>query len=248
MRLGLMLGYWTAGPEDPIELVLEAERLGYDSVWTAEAYGSDAISPLCWIGARTTKIKLGTSVAQISARSPACMAMTAMTVDHLSHGRLLLGLGVSGPQVVEGWYGQPFPRPLERTREYVHLLRTMLRREGYVSFQGKQYQLPYPGGLGIGKPLKLINQPLRAHVPIYLGAMGPKNIQLAKEIADGWLPLYMSPYRMKEVYGDVLRDFPAGFEIPCPVQVVVTVMPTTSAAFATTGVPVGTFSGSKRTQ
>jgi F420-dependent oxidoreductase-like protein len=221
MKLGLMLGYWTAGPEDPIELVLEAERLGYDSVWTAEAYGSDAISPLCWIGARTTKIKLGTSVTQISARTPACMAMTAMTIDHLSHGRLLLGLGVSGPQVVEGWYGQPFPRPLERTREYVHLLRTMLKREGYVSFQGKQYQLPYPGGMGIGKPLKLINQPLRAHVPIYLGAMGPKNIQLSKEIADGWLPLYMSPYRMKAVYGDVLNDFPPGFEIPCPVQVVV---------------------------
>jgi len=220
MKLGLMLGYWTAGPEDPIDLVLEAERLGYDSVWTAEAYGSDAISPLCWIGARTSKIKLGTSVIQISARTPACLAMTAMTIDHLSHGRLILGLGVSGPQVVEGWYGQPFPRPLERTREYVAIVRQMLAREDYVRFQGKQYQLPYPGGMGIGKPLKLINQPLRPHVPIYLGAMGPKNIELAKEIADGWLPLYMSPYRMKEVYGDAVSNFPAGFEIPCPVMVV----------------------------
>jgi F420-dependent oxidoreductase-like protein len=221
MKLGLMLGYWTAGPEDPIDLVLEAERLGYDSVWTAEAYGSDAISPLCWIGARTSRIKLGTAVMQISARTPASAAMTAMTIDHLSGGRLILGLGVSGPQVVEGWYGQPFTRPLERTREYVKLIRTMLRREEPVVFQGRQYQLPYPGGLGIGKPLKLIGQPRRADVPIYLGAMGPKNIALAKEIADGWLPLYMSPYRMREVYGDLVASFPPGFEIPCPVQVVV---------------------------
>ena len=221
MKLGLMLGYWTAGPEDPIDLVLEAERLGYDSVWTAEAYGSDAVSPLCWIGARTTRIKLGTAVMQISARTPACAAMTAMTVDHLSHGRLILGLGVSGPQVVEGWYGQAFPRPLERTREYVQLIRTILRREAPVTFAGRQYQLPHAGGAGLGKPLKLIGQPLRADVPIYLGAMGPKNIALAKEIADGWLPLYMSPYRMREVYGDVVRGFPPGFEVACPVQVVV---------------------------
>jgi F420-dependent oxidoreductase-like protein len=221
MKLGLMLGYWTAGPEDPIDLVLEAERLGYDSVWTAEAYGSDAVAPLCWIGARTTRIKLGTAVMQISARTPASVAMTAMTIDHLSHGRLLLGLGVSGPQVVEGWYGQPFPRPLERTREFVHLVRTMLRREAPVTFAGRHYQLPYPGGAGLGKALKLIGQPLRANVPILLGAMGPKNIALAKEIADGWLPLYMSPYRMREVYGAVARDFPPGFEVACPVQVVV---------------------------
>jgi F420-dependent oxidoreductase-like protein len=221
MKLGLMLGYWTAGPEDPIDLVLEAERLGYDSVWTAEAYGSDAVSPLCWIGARTTRIKLGTAVMQLSARTPACVAMTAMTIDHLSNGRLVLGLGVSGPQVVEGWYGQPFPRPLERTREYVHLVRAMLRREGPVTFVGRQYRLPYPGGTGLGKPLKLIGQPLRADVPIYLGAMGPKNVALAKEIADGWLPLYLSPTRLRQVYGDVVHDFPAGFEIPCPVQVVI---------------------------
>jgi F420-dependent oxidoreductase-like protein len=221
MKLGLMLGYWTGGPEDPIDLVLEAERLGYDSVWTAEAYGSDAISPLCWIGARTSRIRLGTAVLQISARTPACVAMTAMTIDHLSGGRLILGLGVSGPQVVEGWYGQPFSRPLERTREFVHLVRTMLRREGPVTFAGRQYQLPHAGGMGLGKPLKLIGQPLRADVPIYLGAMGPKNIALAREIADGWLPLYMSPYRMREVYGSTVEGFPPGFEVACPVQVVV---------------------------
>jgi F420-dependent oxidoreductase-like protein len=221
MKLGLMLGYWTAGPEDPIDLVREAEALGYDSVWTAEAYGSDCVAPLCWIGARTSRIRLGTAVMQMAARTPACVAMTAMTVDHLSAGRLILGLGVSGPQVVEGWYGQPFPRPLERTREYVHLVRTMLRREAPVSFQGRHFQLPFPGGAGLGKPLKLIGTPRRADVPIYLGAMGPKNIALAKEIADGWLPLYLSPYKVREVYGDVVRDFPPGFEVACSVQVVV---------------------------
>ena len=221
MKLGLMLGYWMAGPEDPIDLVLEAERLGYDSVWTAEAYGSDAVAPLCWMGARTTRIKLGTAVMQISARTPASVAMTAMTIDHLSGGRLILGLGVSGPQVVEGWYGQPFPHPLTRTREFVALVRTMLRREGPVTFDGRHYQLPYRGGSGLGKPLKLIGQPLRSAVPIYLGAMGPRNIALAKEIADGWLPLYMSPYRMRDVYGDLLDGFRPGFEVACSVQVVV---------------------------
>ncbi len=220
MKLGLMLGYWTAGPEDPIDLVLDAERLGYDSVWTAEAYGSDAVSPLCWIGARTSRIKLGTAVMQLSARTPACAAMTAMTIDHLSNGRLILGLGVSGPQVVEGWYGQPFPRPLERTREYVALLRAMLRRDAPVTFSGRHYQLPATTGAGLGKPLKLIGQPLRAGVPIYLGAMGPKNVALAKEIADGWLPLYLSPYRFRDVYGDVVADFPRDFAVACSVQVV----------------------------
>src|SRR5436309_1769072 len=145
MRLGLMLGYWMMGPEDPIELVLEAERLGYDSVWTAEAYGSDVFSPLCWIGARTSRIKLGTSVMQISARTPACAAMTAATIDHLSGGRLILGIGVSGPQVVEGWYGQPFPKPMGRTREFVRLLRAMLRRQGPVNLHDVQYHLLHPG-------------------------------------------------------------------------------------------------------
>src|SRR5215831_2509354 len=164
MKLGLMVGYWMFGPNDPAPLALEAERLGYDSVWTAEAYGSDAFSPLTWIAARTSRIKLGTGIVQISARTPACVAMTAMTIDHLSGGRLILGLGVSGPQVVEGWYGQPFPKPLARTREYVTLIRTMLRREGPVSFPGEHYPLPYPGGARLGKPLKLIIHPLRSEI------------------------------------------------------------------------------------
>jgi F420-dependent oxidoreductase-like protein len=155
---------------------------------------------------------------QMSARTPACVAMTAMTMDHLSKGRLILGLGVSGPQVVEGWYGQPFPRPMERTREYVALVRQMLRREGPVVFDGKQYQLPLRGGAGLGKPLKLINEPLRKHIPIYIGAEGPKNIAMVTEIADGWLPLYYSPYR-PEVYAASLTHLKPGFEIACPVTV-----------------------------
>jgi F420-dependent oxidoreductase-like protein len=218
MRLGLMVGYWMFGPEDPIDLVLEAERLGYDSVWTAEAYGSDAVSLLCWLGARTTKIKLGTGILQISARTPACVAMTAATIDHLSGGRLILGVGVSGPQVVEGWYGQPFPKPMGRTREFIALVRTMLKREGPVRFAGTHYQLPYPGGTGLGKPLKLIMKPRRAAIPIYLAAEGPKNVAMATDIADGWLPLYYSPYR-PEVYAESLQGMKPGFEIACPVTV-----------------------------
>ena len=218
MRLGLMVGYWMFGPEDPIDMVLEAERLGFDSVWTAEAYGSDAISLLCWLGARTKKIKLGTGILQISARTPACVAMTAATIDHLSGGRLILGVGVSGPQVVEGWYGQSFPKPMGRTREFIKLLRTMLKREGPVTFQGEHYQLPYQGGSGLGKPLKLIMKPLRAEIPIYLAAEGPKNVAMATEIADGWLPLYYSPYR-PEVYAESLKNLKPGFEIACPVTV-----------------------------
>ncbi len=218
MRLGLILGYWTAGPEDRIDLVLEAERLGYDSVWTAEAYGSDVFSPLCWIGARTSRIKLGTAVMQISARTPACAAMTAATIDHLSGGRLILGLGVSGPQVVEGWYGQPFPKPLGRTREYVQLLRAMWHREEPVTFDGQHYQLPLKGGTGLGKPLKLIIEPRRRDIPIYLGAEGPKNVALAAEICDGWIPLYYTPYR-PEIYADSLRGAKPGFDIASLVPV-----------------------------
>jgi F420-dependent oxidoreductase-like protein len=216
-----MLGYWMFGPEDPIDLVLEAERLGFDSVWTAEAYGSDCFTPLSWMGARTTRIKLGTGIMQISARSPACVAMTATTIDHLSGGRLILGIGVSGPQVVEGWYGQPFPKPMARTREYVALLRQMIRREGPVVFDGKHYQLPLAGGSGLGKPLKLITKPLRTHIPIYLGAEGPKNVKMATEIADGWLPLFFSPHRSAAIYAESLQDVKPGFEIACPVTVVV---------------------------
>jgi len=221
MRLGLMLGYWMPDPWDPTDLVVEAERLGYDSAWTAEAYGSDVFSPLCWIGARTARIKLGTAIMQISARTPACAAMTAATIDQLSGGRLLLGIGVSGPQVVEGWYGQPFPRPLERTREFIDLFRAMVRREGPVTYAGRHYRLPYPGGAGLGKPLKLIQKPLRREIPLYLGAEGPKNVALAAERCDGWLPLFFSPYRSPALYADALRHAKPGFEIACTVQVVV---------------------------
>ena len=220
MKLGLQLGYWTTGPQDPIDLVLEAERLGFDSVWTAEAYGSDCFSPLCWIGARTSRIRLGTAVMQLSARTPACAAMTAMTIDHLSGGRLVLGIGVSGPQVVEGWYGQPFPRPLERTREWVELFRRMLRREEPVTFQGRHYQLPLQGGAGLGKPLKLITKPLRSHIPVYIGAEGPRNVAQTVEIADGWLPIFFSPYRT-EIYREALARARPGFEVACTVTTIV---------------------------
>ncbi len=220
LKLGLMLGYWGAQPDDATETVLAAERLGYDSVFTAEAYGSDALTPLAWYGARTSRIGLGTAVTQISARTPAATAMSAATLDHLTGGRLTLGLGVSGPQVVEGWYGQPFPKPLARTREYVNLLRAAWRRELLTS-DGPHYPLPHPGGAELGKPLKLTVHPRRERIPIYLGAEGPKNVALAAEIADGWLPMFYHPQRGERVYGDALATAPPGFEIACTVSVLV---------------------------
>src|SRR5581483_6208948 len=184
MKLGLMVGYWTASPPpDLVEMAKFAEDLGWDSVWTAEAYGSDVVSPLCWIGANTSRIKLGKGLMQISARAPASAAMTAASIDHLSGGRLILGLGVSGPQVVEGWYGRPFPKPLARTREYVEIIRKILARDAPVESGGPHYPMPYPGGTKLGKPLKLTVHPLRNEIPIYLGAEGPKNVALAAEIA-----------------------------------------------------------------
>ncbi|MED5465614.1 MAG: LLM class F420-dependent oxidoreductase [Myxococcota bacterium] len=212
MKLGLTLGFWMPDPWDPTELVLEAEKLGYDTVWTAEGWGSDCFSPLCWLGARTSRIKLGTSVMQLSARTPACAAMTAMTIDHLSNGRLVLGIGASGPQVVEGWYGQPFPRPLERTREWVEIFRKVVAREAPVEFEGRHYQMPLKGGTGQGKALKPIIHPLRKHIPLFIGAEGPKNIYQTTQIADGWLPLFISPERF-HVFDESLRDVPEGFEM-----------------------------------
>ncbi|MEV0624996.1 LLM class F420-dependent oxidoreductase [Nonomuraea wenchangensis] len=219
MKLGLQLGYWQRNADDATASVLAAERLGYDSVWTAEAYGSDAFTPLAWYGARTSRIKLGTSVAQLSARPPVTTAMTAMTLDHLTGGRLLLGVGASGPQVVEGWYGQPFARPLARTREYVEIMRKVWRREEPVTADGPHYPLPLPDGLG--KPLKLITHPLRPDIPVYLGAEGPKNVALAAEIAQGWLPLFAFPEKIEEMYGGALAGAPAGFEVAAMVTVVV---------------------------
>ncbi|EMF55694.1 MULTISPECIES: LLM class F420-dependent oxidoreductase [Streptomyces] len=216
MRLGLALGYWGRGPSaEHVPLVQEAERLGYDSVWTAESWGSDAFTPLAWIAAHTSRIKLGTAVAQMAARSPTTTAMQALTLDHLSGGRALLGLGLSGPQVVEGWYGRPFPRsPLTATREYVDVVRQVLRREAPVELDGRFHPLPYdgPDGTGIGKALKSITHPLRADLPVLLGAEGPKNIAQTTRIADGWLPLYWSPSRT-DVYETSLTEVPEGFLI-----------------------------------
>jgi F420-dependent oxidoreductase-like protein len=208
MKIGLQLGYWGAGPPpNAVELAVEAERLGFDSVWTAESYGSDALTPLAWWGSQTSRVRLGTSLCQLSARTPTAMAMAAQTMDHLSGGRFVLGLGVSGPQVVEGWYGQPFPKPLARTREYVDIVRQVLARQGPVTNDGPHYPLPYPGGTGLGKPLKSIVHPLRPDIPIILGAEGPKNVALAAEIADGWFPIFFSPRAMKSFEASLAEGF-----------------------------------------
>jgi F420-dependent oxidoreductase-like protein len=224
LKLGLQLGYWGAlAPANHVELAQEAEKLGYDSVWTGEAWGSDAFSPLVWIAAHTSKVRLCTGIAQISARTPACMAQHAVTLDHLSGGRVVLGVGVSGPQVVEGWHGRPFSKPLARTREYIAILRKIFAREEPVSFDGEHFQLPYKGegAWGMGKPLKIITHPLRKDVPIFLGAEGSKNIAMAAEICDGWLPLYYSPFR-PEVYAESLLGAKPGFEIAQTVLVSIT--------------------------
>ncbi|MBD0707934.1 MULTISPECIES: LLM class F420-dependent oxidoreductase [unclassified Streptomyces] len=214
MRLGLALGYWGRGPSPTaLDLTREAERLGYDSVWTAEAWGSDAFTTLTWLAAHTSRIRLGTAVAQMAARAPTTTAMHALTLDHLSGGRVLLGLGLSGPQVVEGWYGRPFPRsPLTATREYVDVVRQVLRREGPVRLEGRHHPHPYtgPDGTGLGKPLKPITHPLRADLPVLLGAEGPGNIAQTLALADGWLPLYWTPDRWSEVYA-LPETLPAGF-------------------------------------
>src|SRR3989441_5321051 len=211
MKLGLATGYWSSGPPPGIqESIAEAERLGFDSIWTAEAYGSDAFTPLSWWGSQTSRIKLGTAIAQLSARTPAATAMAAMTLDHLSGGRFILGVGASGPQVVEGWYGQPYPRPLERTREYIQIMRKIIAREEPVVFDGKHYQMPSRNGMGLGKPLKSTVHPLRTDLPIYLAAEGPKNVALAAEIADGWLPMFFSP-KSDKFYREALAE---GFARP----------------------------------
>ena len=223
MDLGLTLGYWNrAMPADRVDLFTAADRLGYDAVWTAESRGSDAFSPLVLAAAHTENIKLGTGVVQMSARTPSATAMHAVTLDHISNGRVILGLGVSGPQVVEGWYGQPSRKPLARTREYVEILRRAFRREGPLEFAGEHYQLPYTGdgAEGLGKPLKIMTHPLR-EIPIWIGAEGPKNVTQTTEIADGWLPLYYSPWR-PEVYHDQIKDRKVGFEIAVNVAFKVT--------------------------
>ncbi|MDQ0381853.1 LLM class F420-dependent oxidoreductase [Amycolatopsis thermophila] len=230
MKLGYHIGYWSSHPpEGALEAIRTAEELGFDSVWTAEGYGSDALTPLAWWGAATSRVKLGTNIIQMSARTPTATAMAAMTLDHLSGGRFILGLGASGPQVVEGWYGQPYPRPLARTREYVEIVRRVVARREPVTFEGESYQLPLRGGTGLGKPLKSTVHPLRPDIPVYLAAEGPKNVALAAEICDGWLPLFFSPksdafYRAALAEGFArpgARHTQEDFEVAASVPVVV---------------------------
>jgi F420-dependent oxidoreductase-like protein len=237
LKLGLNMGYWAGGPPPGLEeSVLEAERLGFDSIWAAEAYGSDALTPLAWFGSRTERIKLGSAIAQISARTPAATAMAAMTLDHFSKGRLILGVGVSGPQVVEGWYGQAFAKPLARTREYIGIVRDIWARQGPVTNDGPHYPLPLkehaggPAPTGLGKPLKSSIHPLREDIPIYLAAEGPKNIALAGELCDGWLALFYSPHH-DDFYRDALgeglarpgaRRSAEDFEVAATVPLIVT--------------------------
>ncbi|SDD14447.1 LLM class F420-dependent oxidoreductase [Nocardioides lianchengensis] len=196
MKLGLQLGYWGAQPPAGVgELVAAAEEAGFDAIFSAEAWGSDAFTPLAWWGKGTSRIRLGTSIVQMSGRAPTSIAMHALTLDHLTGGRVVLGMGVSGPQVVEGWYGQPFAKPLARTREVVDIIRQVLAREAPVTNAGPHYPLPYdgPGSVGLGKPLKPITHPLRPDIPIWLGAEGPKNVAQTAEIADGWIPIFYTP-------------------------------------------------------
>jgi F420-dependent oxidoreductase-like protein len=221
VRLGFYMGYAPPGtsPLELIALAQEAERLGYDSAWAAEAWGTDAVTVLTWLAATTSTIKIGSAIMQIPGRTPANTAMTAATLDLMSGGRFLLGLGTSGPQVVEGWHGQPWGKPITKTREYVQIVRAALRREA-VEFHGDQYDIPYAGddATGLGKPLKLLMRPLRESIPIYLAALSPKNVRTAFEIADGWLPIYFSPERAREAFGYEPRD---DFEIAPAVNVVV---------------------------
>jgi F420-dependent oxidoreductase-like protein len=233
LKLGLNTGFWAsrAPSAQALDTIKEAERLGFDSIWTSEAYGCDVLTPLAWWGSQTEKVRLGTSIMQISARRPTAAAMAAITLDHLSGGRFVLGLGVSGPQVVEGWYGEPFAKPLARTREYVSIVRDAVARREPVSSEGPHYPLPLngsEGSTGLGKPLKTTVHPLRERIPIFLGAEGPRNIAQTAEIADGWLALFYSPYHHDELYRPHLEEGfarrlapPEDFEIAVSVDFVI---------------------------
>jgi len=216
VRLGLNLGYAQPGtnPTELVALARHAEGLGFDSAWAAEAWGTDAVTVLAWIAATTTRLKVGSAILQIPGRTPAATAMTAMTLDLMSGGRFLLGLGTSGPQVAEGWHGDPWGKPLGKTREYVEIVRRILRRET-LEHHGEHYDIPYSGegSTGLGKPLKLLARPLRAEIPIYLAAIGPKNVALAAEIADGWLPIFFSPERFADVFQPHLSGARDGFDV-----------------------------------
>ncbi|HET7145840.1 MAG TPA: LLM class F420-dependent oxidoreductase [Gaiellaceae bacterium] len=224
MKLGVNLGYAPPGtnPADLVPLVQHAEELGYDSAWAAEAWGTDAVTVLAWLAASTSRIKVGSAIMQIPGRTPANTAMTAATLDLMSGGRFILGLGTSGPQVVEGWHGEAWGKPLGKTREYVGIVRAALRRD-VVEHAGEHYRIPYdgPGATGLGKPLKMMMRPLRADVPIYLAAIGPKNVALAAEIADGWLPIFVDPERFDAAFGASIAGARENFEIAATVSVLV---------------------------
>lgn len=196
MKLGLVFGYSGAQIKMPMGLILEAESLGFDSVWSAEAWGSDAVTPIAWVLSQTTTIKAGTAIMQMAARTPSMTAMTAMTLDQLSGGRFLLGIGPSGPQVIEGWYGQPYGKPLKRTREYISIIRAILAREKPLIHAGEHYQIPYTGAgaMGLGRPLKSILHG-NPELPIYTGAVTAKGVQCAAEVADGCFMVWMNPER-----------------------------------------------------
>jgi F420-dependent oxidoreductase-like protein len=208
LKLGLNLGYWGIGPagEEAAELVLAAEGMGYESAWAAESYGSDVVSVLAWLAARTTKINLGAAIMQVPARPPAAAAMAGATIDKLSGGRFLFGFGPSGPQVSEGWYGVPYAKPWGRTREYIEVVREIVAREGPVDHQGEHYTLPLPGGEG--KPLKLNFHPVRNQIPVFVGAIGRKSVEMAAEICDGWIPIFFSVDAFEQTWGEHLE---AGF-------------------------------------
>ncbi len=207
VRLGLNLTYMGARPTLDMDSVQLAERLGYDVVWAAEAWGSDAVTVLTWVAARTRDIKVGSAILQIPARTPAMTAMTAVTLNELSGGRFILGLGMSGPQVAEGWHGAPYGKPLARTREYVSIVRQIVAREAPLEHAGEHYQIPASGTgtTGLGKPLRLMTHPTHA-LPIYLAAIGPRNVALTAEIADGWIPTIFSPFRAADVFGQSLES------------------------------------------
>jgi F420-dependent oxidoreductase-like protein len=210
MRLGISFGYqdWGAGLPGAIALAQEADRLGYHSGWVAEAYGTDAITPITWLLAHTQNLKMGSAIAQMPARAPAMTAMTAVTLDLMSGGRFLLGIGASGPQVSEGWYGEQYGKPLAKTREYLDIVRAVWQRDAPLEHHGEFYDIPYggPGATGLGKPLKIIVHPRTANIPVYIASIGPKNVELTAELADGWLPIFYSPTRARDVWGASLTS------------------------------------------
>jgi F420-dependent oxidoreductase-like protein len=211
LKLGLNLGYWGIGPQgdEAVDFVLAAERAGYDSVWAAESYGSDAVSVLAYLAAKTESIQLGAAIFQVPARPPAAAAMAGVTIDALSGGRFIFGFGPSGPQVSEGWYGIPYEKPWGRTREYVEIVKEIVAREGPLTYEGKHYTLPLMEGEGVtgqGKALKLNVHPVRNEIPVYLGAIGRKSVELAAEIADGWIPIFFSVDKWEEAWGEHIEE------------------------------------------